>query len=451
MISMELSQAASHINGTLLGKDTVFTGCSTDSRSDNIGKLFIAIEGDKFDGHEFINKAVENGAIGSIVSKDVDGQSRPCVLVENTIQAMGELAAYWRSKFDIPLIAITGSNGKTTVKEMVFSVLSEESTVLSTKGNLNNHIGVPLTIFNLGDEHKYAVVEMGANHPGEISRLTKITKPTVATITTCAPSHLEGFGSVEGVANAKAEIYEGLQNGGTAVINIDEDYADLWKKCAGAHERITFSTERDADIYANSIELSGECLHYRFILYTPNGDTSVQLPVPGRHNVQNAVAAAACCYSVGIPLASIKNGLEGLRPVNNRLQLKVNTDGVNIYDDTYNANPKSLEVAMQTISEYPGRHWLVLGDMGELGRDTKTYHEEAGDKARALGFERLFAIGPNSYYAAEKFGSGGSHYSTIQELINSIRNGLTSNIRILVKGSRYMKMERVINALVEDS
>lgn len=451
MISMELSQAASHMNGTLLGKDTVFTGCSTDSRSDNIGKLFIAIEGDKFDGHEFINKAVENGAIGSIVSKDIDSQSRPYVLVENTIQAMGELAAYWRSKFDIPLIAITGSNGKTTVKEMVFSVLSEEATVLSTRGNLNNHIGMPLTIFNLGDEHKYAVVEMGANHPGEISLLTKIAKPTVAIITTCAPSHLEGFGSVEGVANAKAEIYEGLQKDGTAVINIDEDYVDLWKKCAGRHKKITFSIGRDADVYADSIELDAEHLNYKFRLYTPDGDISIELPIPGRHNVQNAVATAACCYSVGVPLASIKKGLEGLRPVNNRLQLKVNTDGVNIYDDTYNANPKSLEVAMQTISEYPGRHWLVLGDMGELGRDTKTYHEEAGDKARALGFERLFAIGPNSYYAAERFGSGGSHYSTIQELINSIRNGLTSNIRILVKGSRYMKMERVINALVEDS
>jgi UDP-N-acetylmuramoyl-tripeptide--D-alanyl-D-alanine ligase len=330
MISMSLSKAAAAINANLIGDDAVFNGCSTDSRTIENGNLFIALSGENYDGHDYVSVAEERGASSLMLEKEVS-HVKPVLQVDNTRRAMGLLAKTWRDELSIPLVAITGSNGKTTVKEMVTSILSEISEVHATSGNLNNDIGVPLTLFGLDKKHQYAVIEMGANHPGEIEWLSSIARPNVAVITQCAPAHLEGFGSVEGVAKAKAEIYSGLQSNGTAIINADDEYADFWKKTCKHLKQFSFGIKSEtANVVAKDIKVLTEKNSIQFQLHCAKESIDIVLPLSGEHNVMNALAAAACCLSLDISLSSIKSGLEKMSPVKGRLQVKVGKKGSRI-------------------------------------------------------------------------------------------------------------------------
>lgn len=445
MIGMPLSRAASRLNARLVGPDVVFSGCSTDSRTIEQGNLFIALKGERFDGHEFVPIAEQSGASSLMLERDVS-HSLPMLKVENTRKAMGLLAGFWRTRLAIPLVAITGSNGKTTVKEMVKHILSGVADVHATSGNLNNDIGVPITLFGMARRHQYAVIEMGANHPGEIEWLSAIAQPDVALITQCAPAHLEGFGGIEGVARAKAEIYSGLRAGGTAIINADDQYAEFWQSCCENKRKMTFAIDaKAADVFASGIEtLSNDALT-GFELVTESGGIRINMHLLGIHNVMNALAAAACCLSLGISLAAIKSGLEQMSAVKGRLQFKPGVNDSRFIDDTYNANPASLNAALDVLGGYQGARYLVLGDMGELGETAKQFHCAAGRAAKAAGVDGLYSIGELSLDASREFGRGGLHFDSVADLIDALSRVLNENTVVLVKGSRSMKMEKVVN------
>lgn len=450
MINMSLSKAAAAIESIYNGEDIIFSGCSTDSRTVEKGNLFIALKGEYFDGHEYVSIAEEKGASSLLVEQEVS-HSKPVLHVKDTRKAMGLLARSWREEMTIPLVAITGSNGKTTVKEMVTGILSEVAEVHATSGNLNNDIGVPLTLFGLDTKHQYAVIEMGANHPGEIEWLSAVARPNVAVITQCAPAHLEGFGSLEGVAKAKAEIYSGLQSSGIAIINADDAYADFWSESCGLLSQLTFGIDSaHADVRANIIEMSTKVATTQFELICTSGSIDICLPLSGKHNVMNALAACACCLSLDVPLTTIKSGLENILPVKGRLQVKAGKQGARIIDDTYNANPASLSAALNVLSNYEGAHYLVLGDMGELGDTAVQLHKDAGESARQAGIDGLFTIGELSINAMQGFGSNAIHFDSYDALSKALINILNNDATILVKGSRAMQMERVVNALIEE-
>ena len=449
MIDMLLSNAAAALQTDYFGKDVRFHGCSTDSRNVKTGEMFIALRGERFNGHDYIENAKQGGAVAAIVDSESE-PPLPFIPVNNCRDAMGTLAGMWRSKFNIPVIAITGSNGKTTVKQMVSEILSLQAPVLATSGNQNNDIGVPLTLFKIGLEHNFAVIEMGANHPGEISYLSNMAGPDVAVITQCAPAHLEGFGSIDKVAEAKAEIFDGLSENGIAVINNDDEYADYWKdRTSGVHQ-ITFGLTSDADVVANNIKLDADAGRSIFEMILGQDRIQVQLNLPGLHNVQNSLAAAACCLAVNVPVEIIRKGLENTCPVKGRLQIKKGLHGACVVDDTYNANPVSLEAAMKLVAQRDGCHWLALGDMGELGAGASDYHFLSGEKAREYGFEKLFALGRLSEKAVEGFGNGARHFADIDALIRQLKMELVNNVTLLVKGSRAMAMDRVVDALTEE-
>ena len=450
MITMNLSRAAKSLGATFQGGDVEFRGCSTDTRTLARDELFIAIKGIHFDGHNFLQSASEGGAAAAMVEKNCR-QELPLLIVDDTKRAMGRLAGFWRSEFEIPLIAITGSNGKTTVKEMLVSILGQIAPVLATRGNLNNDIGVPLTLFGLGQEHAYAVIEMGANHPGEIAWLSNLARPTIAVITQCAPAHLEGFESIDGVANAKAEIYDGLDNQGCAIINADDNYAAFWQSRTNNIRQLRFGIKNPADISAQSVQQSIAKGQSDFILKTPGGTIKISLPLPGLHNVMNALAAATCAEALDIDLGVIKKGLEKIRPVKGRLEIKTGLHDSRIIDDTYNANPASLKAALDVLNHFNGQHWLVLGDMGELGIAEEELHCQAGIAAKRSGVNKLFATGPLSRHAVDKFGSGGEYFSSIDDLINHLQLLISHDVTVLVKGSRSMHMEQVVDQLVSAS
>lgn len=449
MIAMSLAEAAAAVQGRLLGKDRTFTGCNIDSRAVKPGELFIALRGAARDGHDFVDAARERGAAAALVERDA-AYGLPVIQVDDARQQAGALAGHWRAKFDLPVIAVTGSNGKTTVKEMLRSILAENAPVLSTQGNYNNDIGAPLTLFNLGREHRFAVVEMGANHAGEILWLSRIAKPTVGLITLCAPAHLEGFGSIEGVARAKAEIYQGLLPGGTAVINSDDDYADLWRECARDHRQLTFGMKEGAAVTAANVVMDFARGGAGFELAHAGERVKATLALPGRHNVMNALAAAAGCIAVGVSLEQTAAGLEKMRPVKGRLQPRRGLRGMRILDDAYNANPVSLQAALEAATAAPGEAWLALGDMGELGAGAAGFHEEAGRRARDLGVARLYALGELAAAAVEQFGAGARHFRRAEDLADALRREARPGVTLLVKGSRFMAMERVANALAEE-
>jgi UDP-N-acetylmuramoyl-tripeptide--D-alanyl-D-alanine ligase len=448
MIELNLSEIAPALGAIHSGKDVKIIGITTDTRKIKAGCLYIALSGENFDGHDFVKSAQEQGASAVIIEKPV-ASDLPSLLVNDTRKALGDLAKFWLQRFDLPVIAITGSNGKTTTKEMLKSILTEKTSateVLANEGNLNNDIGVPLTLFNLQAQHRYAVIEMGANHRGEIAYLTNIAQPSCATITHCAPAHLEGFGSVKGVALAKGEIFSNLTANGVAIINNDDEYATLWKKLAAPHTIQTFSLNNNADITAIKLQLDDNSSN--FILKTKTGEIAIHLPLPGQHNIMNALTASACALACGCSLIEIQQGLQNMQAVKGRLQItKVNN--ITLIDDTYNANPASLNAALAILNKHPAPAWLVLGDMNELGSQSANFHKEAGKLARKMGVERLWAIGELSNYAVEGFGEGGRHFDNHQELIKSLRNKLSSQITILIKGSRGMQMETVVKVLQE--
>jgi len=445
---MLLSTAARDLQAKLIGADVRFAGCSTDSRKIKTGEMFIALRGKHFDGHDFIDRARHSGAAAAMVEMDI-GESLPQLRVTDTRLAMGQLAGLWRNGFDLRLVAVTGSNGKTTVKEMLATILSLQAPVLATQGNLNNDIGVPLTLFNIGAKHRYAVIEMGANHPGEIAYLSKLARPDIAVITQCAPAHLEGFGSVDGVARAKAEIFTGLSGNGVVIINADDHYAQFWREQTRGLRQLSFGFTNQADVTATADRMDTGTGCHQFRIVIDNGDIEIALNLPGRHNVQNALAAAACAIALDIPAEVIKAGLEQTQASKGRLQMKRGLAGACLFDDTYNANPVSLEAALTLVASRGGRHWLVLGDMGELGADASELHLHAGERARELGFEKLYALGQLSCNAVVGFGSGARHFLDAESLMKSLRLELAKDVTLLIKGSRAMAMENIVNALVE--
>ncbi len=449
MINMMLSTAAAATHSRFQGKDVRFSGCSTDSRQIERGNLFIALKGPHFDGHDYVTMAEEKGASSLMLARKVK-HTLPSIQVADTCEAIGLLSRAWRQEMSLPIIAITGSNGKTTVKEMISCILSDPFEVHATPGNLNNTIGVPLTLFGLDRKHQYAVIEMGANRPGEIKWLSGIVRPDVAIITQCAPAHLEGFESIQGVAMAKGDIYSGLQMSGTAIINADDDYADFWKEICRHRRQRTFGINTsNSDVRAENIFLAPDIAGVQFQLHCEKGCITVDLPLPGQHNVMNALAAAACCLSLDIDLPTIKNGLEKMSPVKGRLQIKKGQRGVRIMDDTYNANPTSLEAGLEVLRTCSGRRYLVLGDMDELGAETRQLHFRAGEQARRSGIDGLFTLGQLASESGHAFGKGALSFETLAALRRALQDIIGDDTTILIKGSRSMQMEQLVDGLVE--
>jgi UDP-N-acetylmuramoyl-tripeptide--D-alanyl-D-alanine ligase len=444
---MDLREMAGALDAKVLGPEAIFSGVSTDTRLIQGGDLFVAIEGPNYDGHAFLGEARNKRAAAALVHRPVASEL-PRVQVEDTRLALGSLAAYWRQKFDCPVIAVTGSNGKTTVKEMIGSILELEGSVLVSGGNLNNDIGLPLVLCRLRQEHRVAVLEMGMNHTGEIDYLTRIARPQVAVITNAAAAHLEGLGSVEAVAEAKAEIFNGLKTDGVAVVNADDHFSSLWRRRVRDFRCITFGIEQPATITIDRLEISET--GSEFSLYTPIGTCEVSLPLPGRHNILNALAATAAAISVGVKLSQIKAGLEMIDPVSGRLQLRPGHRGAAVIDDTYNANPRSVAAALEVLESSPGTKIFVLGDMKELGSRSEEMHAEVGTQAKQAGIDYLLAHGALSRYAAEAFGNGARHFEDKAGLIEVLNQELDANTTVLVKGSRGMKMEEVVAAIAGD-
>lgn len=451
MITMNYREAVNALGEMVVNyidTDVKFQGCSTDTRTIEKNNLYIALKGERFDGHDFFQQAQENGAVCFLSEKDLNSEL-PTIQVKDTKLAMGRLAQAWRHNLNTPTVAVTGSNGKTTVKEMIKQILSCAGSVHATQGNLNNDIGVPLTLFMLSKKDDYAVIEMGANHIGEISYLTSLAKPDVATITQCAPAHLEGFGSIDGVAKAKSEIFEGLDNDGIAVINADDDYADYWRDGVQGKRILSFGVNNKADVYASNIKvnLSG-CA---FTLKTPEGQIDIKLSLLGEHNIMNALAAAACSIAIGIGLDTVQKGLATMRAVKGRLQVVSGINNSLIIDDTYNANPKSLSAAVDTIAADSRAGFLVLGDMGELGDEAPAMHKEAGAYAKKQGIKQLFTLGNLSQHATNSFGKGASAFENHADLAAALKPLLNENVVVLVKGSRTMHMEDIVSSLAEVS
>ena len=439
MIHMSLSQAADLLECGPLQSDIAFTGITTDSRQITPGMLFAALPGQTFDGHDHVEQAMQRGAVAALVSRSVE-TDLPKLKVADVLVALGTLAGSWRMECPAKVVGITGSNGKTTVKEMVASILRQQGKILATDGNFNNELGLPLTLFNLEKTHDYAVLEMGASNPGDIAYLASIARPDVGLVTNIGPAHLQGFINEEGVALAKGELFAALPVNGTAVINADEPWLELWQGINQAGTIYYFGGDEESHIRAIH---EGD----KTLVTTPVGDYQLNLPLPGEHNLSNALAATAVCLALDVPLANIKAGLETVKPVPGRLSLVSSKSGWTVIDDTYNANPASLYAALQVLSKQGGEPWLVLGDMKELGADSKKMHAELGDAARSLGVKRLFALGDASVATVSAFGEMATHYSSREGLIEDLRSQLTPGVACLVKGSRSMGMEHVVNAI----
>ena len=472
---MYLSEAAAAVNGELAGQDREFLAVSTDTRTIRAGDLFIALKGEHFDGASFAEKAIEGGAAGVMVNREAQSNAAPAIHVEDTRIALGRLAAHWRGRFRIPVIAVTGSNGKTTVKEMCAAILraslaasakpkpvptptlptSGEGAnagpkpidgVLATEGNLNNDIGCPQMMLRLRDTHAYAVLEMGMNHPGEIRYLTRLARPDVALVNNAQSAHIGLMGSVRAIAEAKGEIFEGLGETGTAIVNADDAHADYWRGLNRNRRVQTFGFAANADVRGEyrAGEFGG-ALH----VICAQGSASVALQVPGEHNARNALAALACALAVGVDLQTAALALSRFAGIKGRLQRVPALHGGLFIDDTYNANPDSARAALAVLSRQSGHKYFVLGDMGELGAEGPAMHAQIGLYAREAGIERLFGLGELAREAVRAFGAGGMHYERIEELLADVENALAPEVTVLVKGSRAMQMERVVNSLRE--
>ena len=442
-----LGDVADTLRAPLLGGDAPFSRVVTDSRSLQPGDLFVALQGEKFDGHAFVAAAQAAGAAGAIVSRRID-TALPQILVADTLLALQDYAAAWRRRFDLPVVAVTGSNGKTTTKQLLAAVFAARGPVLATQGNLNNHIGVPLTLLSLRAEHRTAVIEMGANHLGEIALLTRLAQPDVGVITQAGDAHLEGFGSREGVARGKGELFAGL-DGGVAVINADDVYAPLWQQLAAHAGVIRFGFAEGATVRAQRLQPFPEesPTGTQFLLCAPEGSITVRLPLPGRHNVANALAAAGCGVALGMDLKDIAEGLAAVQAPSGRLSWKITVQGARLLDDSYNANPTSLRAGLELLAGMQGERWAILGGMAELGADAEQLHAEAGRLAKKLGIERLLTLGPLARAAAEGFGDGAEAYDDIEALAVAASRQLHGEAVVLVKGSRSSRMERVVAAL----
>ncbi len=447
MIEGNLAAAAHIMNGTLRGTDRAFTGVSTDTRTLSQGELFIALQGPNFDGAAFVSAAAEKSAAAAVLSEAVEVDI-PQITVDDTRLALGTLARSWRKKMPAKVIGITGSNGKTTVKAILADCLSLSGETLATRGNLNNDIGLPLMLLSLSEEHRYAVIEMGANHLGEIAYLTSLTEPEVVVITNAAPAHLEGFGDLDGVARAKGEILQGDVSPVFVVLNADDPYFAYWNSQLAGDTVISFGVESDASVLATDVEADGDSM--TFSIHIHSEEIPISLPLAGLHNVSNACAAAAVLHGLGMDSKQIRQGLESVQAVSGRLQPVEGITTLTVYDDSYNANPQSVIAAAEFLAAQPGNNWLVLGDMGELGEDEVLLHKAVGRAAKRLGIDRILAIGALSQNTVKTFGNGGQWYENIDGLIKELQSSATEDTNILIKGSRFMEMERVVEALINE-
>jgi UDP-N-acetylmuramoyl-tripeptide--D-alanyl-D-alanine ligase len=445
-----LAEFAQACGGRLKGADRAYSGVSSDTRTLAQGELFVALRGPRFNANEFLAGAIAAGAAGAVVDAE-QPVALAQIVVPDTQVALERTAHSWRSQFAIPVVGVAGSNGKTTAKEMTATILAQTGSCLATRGNLNNHIGVPLTLFRIEPTHRFAVVEMGANHAGDVAALVRIAHPTIGLITNAGAEHLEGFGSLEGVARAEGEMVEGLAPGATAVINADDEFASFWRNMTPARV-VTFGVQKRADFAASDVRTTigaeGFLTHFR--LASPLGAAPIELAMGGRHNVANALAAAAAAAAAGASLDHIVAGLAAVRAVPGRLQFKRAASGAWLIDDSYNANPSSMRAGIEVLAGLDGRKWLVLGDMAELGEFAQASHTEIGAFARALGVERLFATGQLAALAVESFGAGGQWFADAQALAQAL-GAAGADVRMLIKGSRVNRLERVVDALVHGS
>jgi UDP-N-acetylmuramoyl-tripeptide--D-alanyl-D-alanine ligase len=451
---MMLTEAASALQARFIGLDRMLTSVGSDSRSISNGQLFVALKGESFDGHDYAATAIKQGAAAVLVSNTLLG-AEPAIVVEDTYEALGKLASYWRNKFDIPLVAITGSNGKTTVKEMLTAILrvacDQPNEVLATAGNLNNHIGLPMTLLQLRAQHRYAVIEMGMNHLGEIDYLTRIAQPKVALINNAGTAHIGELGSRKNIAQAKGEIYAGLADDGIAVINTDDDFADYWKSLNVGKKIITFGLknldkQNHADVSATFTEKDGL---NEVQLTTPSGSVSFRLAVLGKHNIGNALAASACAVALGISNNDIARGLSNMQAVHGRLQRKAGFNGAVVIDDTYNANPDSMKAAIDVLSAQKANTIFVMGDMAELGKNAAQMHVDIGLYAQQKGIGQFFAFGDLSIKASQAFGDHSKHSMSIDNLASTLKAQMKQGVTVLIKGSRFMQMERLVDQLLE--
>lgn len=448
MMTSTLSAAAEAMQGTLVGQDRTFRGVSTDSRQLKEGELFFALQGPNFDGSRFVQQVAQKQGAGAVVASVVTTDVAT-ILVDDPLQALGRLAASWRDQMPATVICITGSNGKTTLKELLASCLSVTNATLATHGNLNNEIGLPLMLLRMQKEHRFAVIEMGANHSGEIAYLTSLASPQVVAITNAGPAHLEGFGSLEGVARAKGEILCHERRPEFAALNADDDYFNFWRSLAHDISVVSFGLTAEAEVRASGIQATPNGSH--FTLHMPDTHFSVNLALAGKHNVLNACAAAAIAGRLGIDADSVRLGLETVRPVGGRLQPVTSVSGAMLYDDTYNANPVSVQAAAEFLAAQEGKSCFVLGDMAELGGDAPLLHAHTGWVIREAGVDRLLATGPLSQKAVEAFGEGGKWFPSVAELAAELATSLSADDVVLVKGSRSSSMERVVDALTSRS
>jgi len=441
---MSLSAIAVWTHGRLLGADAEVTGVAIDTRKLQPGDLFVAIKGERADGHDYLAEAAARGAVAALVTRKVDSEL-PQLLVDDAELALGDLASAVRAQRDVRVVGITGSNGKTTVKTLVASILSRHGRTHVSAGNFNNELGLPLTLLAMPQDTEYAVLEMGAGKPGDIAYLAAIARPDIGLVTLIAPAHLERMGSIESVAETKGALYQALPADGIAIINADDAFARFFGGLAGARKVLRYGLDHPADIGADIVEqrVDGS----RFVLSTPHGDAEVALPLPGRHNIANALAATALALALEVPLDTIVAGLEQVSGVSGRLRREVMAGGWTLIDDSYNANPSSMAAAIDTLLLADGERWLVLGDMAELGPEARALHAGIGARARERGVERLFAVGPLGVATVEAFGVRGEHFNDKAALIAALQAQLHAGVTCLVKGSRSAGMEQVVAAL----
>ncbi len=443
-----LSEVASALNGRLVSADSRFEGVSIDSRAISQGQLFIALTGPRFDGHDYLNEVAAKGAVAALVEREVPESALPQMVVQDTRHALGQLGALNRAGYDKPVAAITGSSGKTTVKEMLACILRTRGPVLATKGNLNNDLGVPLTLLELTQEHTAAVIELGASRLGEIAYTVAMTKPHVAVLNNAGTAHVGEFGGPDKIVEAKGEIIEGLAADGIAVLNVDDKAFGIWQARANGRSVLSFSLSNpDATFYASDVSRDARGCP-RFTLHSPQGAEWIQLNLLGTHNVANALAAAAAAHALGVSLFGIKTGLEAVQPVKGRTVAQVTSTGLRIIDDTYNANPTSMCAAVDILAGFSGRTVLVLGDIGELGEWAEQGHRDVGAYA-ADKVSALYAVGPLMAHAVAAFGHQARHFANQADLIKALRSEHETNTTILIKGSRSAAMENVVAALCD--
>jgi len=457
---MALSEAACIVQGTMSGSDAEFTSVSTDSRTVRPGGLFVAVPGERFDGHAFLSQASAMGAVGAMVSDRASAskckvESKLALIeVPDTTAALGQLGKEWRSRFDIPVVAVTGSNGKTTVTAMIASIFAQCGQCLAPAKSFNNEWGVPLTLLRLTERHRFAVIEMGTNYPGEIEHLARLARPTIALINNVAPAHLEGLGSVRQIAAEKAGIFQGLPDSGIAVVNADDEFHDQWVAGLQASRPgvtiVRFAMDARADVSACNTELSTRAS--RFDLRVAGQDVAVNLPLPGGHNVMNALAACAVCFAAGISLDRIRNGLETVSAVAGRLDVRSGLNGSTVIDDSYNANPASMKAAIHVLRQCTGKKVLALGAMAELGETSPQLHEEVGEYAKTQGIDHLYCYSHNhndhARYYARRFG-GARVFDSMEALQQAAKRALAPNVVMLIKGSRSSHMENLVHQVIE--